>query len=257
VQGFACITHGFSFSGARGKRIIPVLIESCQVPEILRYITCCNYIKLEVREWFWPRLAKSVAAPLDPKERFSNKNSLLSSVNLDTSLRLDWENSTSSSYLSMMSQSSNQSSMSSNQSSMSSNQSSMASTDYTANHDYLDFPPASPNSERKSNDYIRASKLQKDFSKQNKKQVEAVKDQGHKQNNLTTPNDFMYSRASDGSPIPPPRSPSTLNRNRAPDRRPQTNSTRTASNIPPPLPPRGNSRTIEKKSVPAKQEYFC
>ncbi|XP_038078117.1 myeloid differentiation primary response protein MyD88-like [Patiria miniata] len=41
---------------ARSKRLIPVMVENCKLPNILRHLTICDYTKKDLRQWFWPRL---------------------------------------------------------------------------------------------------------------------------------------------------------------------------------------------------------
>lgn len=58
----------FSLTGARSKKLIPVLIESgIQVPQVLRHVTLCDYTKQDLKDWFWDRLSKAIKAPLDPQ----------------------------------------------------------------------------------------------------------------------------------------------------------------------------------------------
>ncbi|XP_077993477.1 myeloid differentiation primary response protein MyD88-like [Glandiceps talaboti] len=42
--------------GARMKRIVPMLYKRCEVPNILRHITICDYTKSDLQEWFWDRV---------------------------------------------------------------------------------------------------------------------------------------------------------------------------------------------------------
>ncbi|XP_022082019.1 myeloid differentiation primary response protein MyD88-like [Acanthaster planci] len=41
---------------ARSKRLIPVMVENCKPPNILRHLTICDYTKKDLRQWFWRRL---------------------------------------------------------------------------------------------------------------------------------------------------------------------------------------------------------
>ncbi|XP_071942364.1 myeloid differentiation primary response protein MyD88-like [Antedon mediterranea] len=43
--------------GNRCKRIVPIMYESCSIPEILRFISVCDYTKTDLRPFFWERLA--------------------------------------------------------------------------------------------------------------------------------------------------------------------------------------------------------
>lgn len=168
------------FAGSRGKRLIPVMIENCEVPELLRYITSCNYTKREVLEWFWKRLVTSVKAPLDVKERHSNNQ--LSSLNLDTSMKIShWSGSSPSS------------SMASGQLSSSSSSSPRLSSSNTenaqaTNHQYLEFPPASPRSQRKFNEYQQMANL-------------SNKNRGH--SSIASPRYCHAERRSEPPPLPP------------------------------------------------------
>lgn len=51
--------------GARSKKLVPILIEHCNVPEIIRFVTLCDYTKKDLIQWFWTRLASSLKAPLE------------------------------------------------------------------------------------------------------------------------------------------------------------------------------------------------
>ncbi|XP_072019790.1 myeloid differentiation primary response protein MyD88-like isoform X1 [Amphiura filiformis] len=42
--------------GARNKRMVPIMINPCTPPSILRHITVCDYTKKAVRPYFWRRL---------------------------------------------------------------------------------------------------------------------------------------------------------------------------------------------------------
>lgn len=52
--------------GARSKKLVPILIEKCEVPDIIRFVTLCDYTKKDLLQWFWTRLASSLKAPLEP-----------------------------------------------------------------------------------------------------------------------------------------------------------------------------------------------
>ena len=42
--------------------MIPILIEPCEMPLILRHVTIVDHTKCDLIEWFWVRLAKSLLA---------------------------------------------------------------------------------------------------------------------------------------------------------------------------------------------------
>ncbi|XP_033624770.1 myeloid differentiation primary response protein MyD88-like [Asterias rubens] len=46
---------------ARNKSLIPVMVEPCVLPTILRHITICDYTKKDLRRWFWQRLYSSLS----------------------------------------------------------------------------------------------------------------------------------------------------------------------------------------------------
>ena len=73
--------------GARSKKLVPILIENCVIPEILQHMSRCDYTKKETIGWFWTRLVQSLKAPLDPEEE-DNLGNLLS-------LRQEFESSSS------------------------------------------------------------------------------------------------------------------------------------------------------------------
>lgn len=57
--------------GARSKKIVPILYEHCLIPDILRFVTLCDYTKKDLINWFWMRLASSLKAPLDLEDENS------------------------------------------------------------------------------------------------------------------------------------------------------------------------------------------
>ncbi|XP_041372058.1 myeloid differentiation primary response protein MyD88-like [Gigantopelta aegis] len=77
--------------GSRSKRLVPVLIEPCQIPQILHHVTLCDFTKDDLKEWFWHRLASAVRAPIEQKDM-----GIISSV-ANVQLSLDLSSSTSSS----------------------------------------------------------------------------------------------------------------------------------------------------------------
>ncbi|KAH3704561.1 hypothetical protein DPMN_079618 [Dreissena polymorpha] len=210
--------------GSRGKRLIPVLIENCVIPELLRHITCCNYTKKEVLEWFWKRLVNSVKAPLEVQGSRSEESnqSLLRSVSLDTSGSYsDWSSSTSA-----FSSSSSSSSLTSSQPSSishvpssnlfrpvgppSSSGNDYSSSPYVSQSsipEYFEFNPSSPQSQRKANAYEKMSEVMRRTQPEQKTSemrvskavVKSTKPEGK------LPNDELYMKAKDVPPLPPPR----------------------------------------------------
>ncbi|XP_033731820.1 myeloid differentiation primary response protein MyD88-like [Pecten maximus] len=94
LQSSACdfqskFAHALS-PGARAKKLIPVIIEPMTViPQILRYVSLCDYTKVDLQEWFWNRLSSAIKQPLDPvasclvqvsSSSCSSNESILSSV---------------------------------------------------------------------------------------------------------------------------------------------------------------------------------
>ena len=97
--------RGFSeksfITGARTKKLVPIVIERCRVPEILRHVTCCDYTRKDVIEWFWRRLICSLKADLDLGSNMATYDdpAKLERLNFDTSMEINWsdiENSTAS-----------------------------------------------------------------------------------------------------------------------------------------------------------------
>ena len=171
-------------SGSRDKKLIPVLIEDCKIPEILSHITCCNYTRKELLVWFWKRLVSSLKAPLNPSECRSENQAKLNMLNLDTSTSVPgWSRAGSntgsssvssmgsSSMSSMGSSSLGTSGSSSMDTSSYSSESSSASSSDTRSNDYIQptatYPPylellsASPPLPRRSNDYERISNVRR------------------------------------------------------------------------------------------------
>uniref|UniRef100_A0A0B6ZIP1 TIR domain-containing protein n=1 Tax=Arion vulgaris TaxID=1028688 RepID=A0A0B6ZIP1_9EUPU len=50
--------------GARNKRIVPIKIQDCPTPNILRIMACCDFTKRDLWDWAWERLARSIMVPL-------------------------------------------------------------------------------------------------------------------------------------------------------------------------------------------------
>ena len=42
--------------GARSRRMVLVMLKACEPPNILRFITVCDYTREALRPYFWPRL---------------------------------------------------------------------------------------------------------------------------------------------------------------------------------------------------------
>ncbi|XP_021355236.1 myeloid differentiation primary response protein MyD88-like [Mizuhopecten yessoensis] len=69
--------------GARNKKLIPVIIEPVTaIPEILRYVTLCDYTKVDLQEWFWNRLSSAIKLPLDPAASGWSPGSPMSSTSV-------------------------------------------------------------------------------------------------------------------------------------------------------------------------------
>ncbi|XP_059175662.1 myeloid differentiation primary response protein MyD88-like isoform X2 [Physella acuta] len=68
--------------GARNKRIVPIKIEECEMPNILRIMACCDFTKKDLWVWSWDRLARSISIQLS-----SDDFQLTSSPSLDGLLR--------------------------------------------------------------------------------------------------------------------------------------------------------------------------
>ncbi|KAH9524361.1 Myeloid differentiation primary response protein MyD88, partial [Bulinus truncatus] len=66
LQSDACeFQSSFALSlspGARNKRIVPIKIEDCVIPNILRIMACCDFTKRDLWDWSWDRLARSITA---------------------------------------------------------------------------------------------------------------------------------------------------------------------------------------------------
>lgn len=62
------LTHCNLSPGSRSKKLVPVLVQYCETPNILRHVTMCDYTRGDMTGWFWDRLTKSLQAPLNPSE---------------------------------------------------------------------------------------------------------------------------------------------------------------------------------------------
>uniref|UniRef100_A0A2C9KFW1 TIR domain-containing protein n=1 Tax=Biomphalaria glabrata TaxID=6526 RepID=A0A2C9KFW1_BIOGL len=61
--------------GARNKRIVPIKIEDCVIPNILRIMACCDFTKKDLWDWSWDRLARSITAQLATEDFQSYQSS--------------------------------------------------------------------------------------------------------------------------------------------------------------------------------------
>ncbi|XP_019623569.1 PREDICTED: myeloid differentiation primary response protein MyD88-like [Branchiostoma belcheri] len=50
--------------GAKKQRLIPVMYKQIEVPQLLRFVTVIDYVKDELKTWFWHRLAKALSRPI-------------------------------------------------------------------------------------------------------------------------------------------------------------------------------------------------
>ncbi|XP_050404839.1 myeloid differentiation primary response protein MyD88 [Patella vulgata] len=99
--------------GSRSKKLVPVLIEDCQVPAILRHVTMCDYTKQDLQEWIWGRLVNAIKAPLNSIVWDKSPNTLSEiSLNISSSFNEINESSSSSSSSSSNTASSSRSSSS-------------------------------------------------------------------------------------------------------------------------------------------------
>lgn len=235
-----------------------MLIEDCVIPEILRHVTCCNYTKKNLLEWFWSRLIISLKAPLDPTECKSSNQSDLNSVSLDTSSSVScWSSSGSSSDSSSSSSvgSSVYSSSSMSESSSGSTSDVNRSTDYLqptpAYPVYLELLANSPPSKRKSNDYERISNVRQ-ATRENNTASGGSATPGQNSSNYTQPiTSVLYKR----TPSPQgnrgdlrQQDISPLARN---DQTSQRNSPAVNRRPVPPIPTENPRKATEQK------EYFC
>lgn len=232
-----------------------MLIEDCVIPEILRHVTCCNYTKKNLLEWFWSRLVVSLKAPLDPTEcKFSNQSEL-NILSLDTSSSVSgW--STSGSSLS----SSNSTGSSVYSSSSTSDSSSGSVSDVNRSNDYLQptstYPTYlellanSPPRQRKSNDYERISNVRQARKEKNTAGASAAPNQDS--SNYTQPiTSTLYNRA----PSPQENRSGLKQQNISPlarnDQTSHRNSPAANRRPVPPIPSEKPRKTTEQK------EYFC
>ncbi|XP_071103989.1 myeloid differentiation primary response protein MyD88-like [Haliotis cracherodii] len=68
--------------GSRSKKLVPVLITPCFIPQILRHVTLCDFTKRDLMEWFWHRLARAIKAPLNFEELQINDKISLEDITL-------------------------------------------------------------------------------------------------------------------------------------------------------------------------------
>jgi hypothetical protein len=70
------------FAGSRSKKLVPVMVNYCETPNILRHVTMCDYTRGDLTGWFWQRLVSSLKAPLKPSEIHIEHPSSLSSLEM-------------------------------------------------------------------------------------------------------------------------------------------------------------------------------
>ncbi|KAL4228583.1 Myeloid differentiation primary response protein MyD88 [Mactra antiquata] len=233
--------HGLA-PGSRDKKLIPVLIEECSIPEILRHITCCNYTKKTLIDWFWNRLVKSLKANLNPSECKSSNTAKLSEIKLDTSSQVPGWSTYSSTYSSTSDSTYNSSTGSSvGYSRASDNGTTSSESDYLRPADvppYLELLADSPELPRKSNNYERLSNIQRE-----RKKPEA-------QGNTQVKGMVLYEGNENDT-----RSASSLSPNSGTSGRDSQKSNRISPNIRrrpvPPIP------TEKPKQESEPKEYFC
>lgn len=56
----------FYLSGAKTKRIVPILIDKINIPLILNFMGIVNFTNPHQREWVWPRVAATIKSPMVP-----------------------------------------------------------------------------------------------------------------------------------------------------------------------------------------------
>nr|AHK60398.1 myeloid differentiation factor 88 [Haliotis diversicolor] len=71
--------------GSRSKKLVPVLITPCIIPQILHHVSLCDFTKIDLIDWFWHRLATAIKAPLSFDELQINDRISLDNIilNLD------------------------------------------------------------------------------------------------------------------------------------------------------------------------------
>lgn len=63
-------TYAFSLNpGARDKKMVPIKIEECPIPEPLRIMALCDFTHQDVIDWSWERLEGSIRRPM-PNQDF-------------------------------------------------------------------------------------------------------------------------------------------------------------------------------------------
>lgn len=230
------------------------------MPEILQHITCCNYTRKGLLEWFWKRLITSLKATLDPSEcRFPN-NSILNSISLDTSSSVsDWSSSSSSS------SSTTGSSLYSSGSSESTSGSMSGASDgpvYLQPYPpYLELLAASPPLPRRSNDYERINTVQRAAlanSGSSNGSAAVEKNANTYTQPITSQKNSVYQQQRRNYQAAPEQ---TVNRNNQAHH--QTATLTTNTEILARLSPTTNSRPVppipteRSKKPPEQREYFC
>jgi hypothetical protein len=57
------------FPGGRSRKVVPVFVSRCEMPNILRPLSFVDFANPGLREWNWPRLHAVLKCPLNPDPR--------------------------------------------------------------------------------------------------------------------------------------------------------------------------------------------
>lgn len=65
----------FCISAGRNNKVIPIMIEKCEMPTILQSVTVCDFTKLDMRCWVWQRMALSLQTAQTQRQKGKSKES--------------------------------------------------------------------------------------------------------------------------------------------------------------------------------------
>ncbi|XP_048781437.2 myeloid differentiation primary response protein MyD88-like [Ostrea edulis] len=69
--------------GGRGRKVVPILVSKCEVPNIIRPLSYVDFVRPEVRDWSWPRLHAVLKRPQHPNPRDYNSEVEMKELILD------------------------------------------------------------------------------------------------------------------------------------------------------------------------------
>ena len=77
----------YVFAATLPNRVVPICLEKCNIPEVLRYVYVLPYYKTETRPWFWQRLFKAFSGDSEVEEQRAKTSVHLPDIVLETAVQ--------------------------------------------------------------------------------------------------------------------------------------------------------------------------